>query len=66
MRPIPIGFAAFRVPIDRRAFAPAFDLWPRASKALRRLWLVTISLPDRGASANGDELPRDYFRFPPF
>lgn len=63
---IAIGFAAFRLPVDRRVFAPTFDLRSRPGKALRRLWLVTISLPDRGAGANGDELPCEYFRFPPF
>jgi hypothetical protein len=60
------GFAAFRKPVDREVFAPGFDLWQRASSALRRLWRAAIRLPDRSREARPDEIPSEYFRFPPF
>jgi hypothetical protein len=59
------GFAAFREPVDREVFAPGFDLWQRASRALRRIGRAAILLPDRGA-ARPDDLPPEYFRFPPY
>jgi hypothetical protein len=55
------GFAAFRNPIDRRAFAPGFVLWTRLGKALRGVWRVIVTLPDHAAA---EELPPEFFRFP--
>jgi hypothetical protein len=60
------GFAAFREPVDREVFAPGFDLWQQLSGTLRRVRWVVMRLPDRGRKARPDELPPEYFRFPPF
>ena len=60
------GFAAFRGPVEREVFAPGFGLWLRVSKALRGLWLAAIRLPDRGLAPRNEELPPEFFRFPPF
>lgn len=58
------GFVAFRGPIDRRVFAPGFGVWTRVEKAMRRLWLAVVTLPDRGPTA--EKLPPEFFRFPLF
>jgi hypothetical protein len=60
------GFAAFRKPVEGEVFAPGFDLWQRVAAPLRRLWLTAITLPDRGRDAGPDDVPPEYFRFPPF
>jgi hypothetical protein len=60
------SFAAFREPVEREVFEPGFGLWLRLSGALRRLWRAAITLPDRGADARPDDVPPEYFRFPPF
>jgi hypothetical protein len=60
------GFAAFRKPVDREVFAPGFALWQRLGGPLRRVWLAAIRLPDRGRAARPDDVPPEYFRFPPF
>ena len=60
------GFATFREPVDRRVFAPGFDLWLRLEKPVRRLWRAAIRLPDRGADASPDDVPREFYRFPCF
>jgi len=65
MTPISLGFAAFRVSVDRWVYPPRIDLWLRTSAALRRLSRATIPLPDRGP-AQADEPPPEFFRFPPF
>jgi hypothetical protein len=64
--PVEPSLAAFRVPVDRRVFAPGFDLWLRLEKPFRRLWRAVINLPDRGPAAASDDLSPEYFRFPPF
>ena len=66
MTPTPGGFAAFRTPVNREVFAPGFDLWQRLSDALRRVWRTAKRLPDRGRKARPEELPVEYYRFPPF
>ena len=66
MTPTLGGFAAFRQPVDREVFAPGFGLWERFSTPLRRVWRVVIRLPDRGRDARPDDMPPEYFRFPPF
>ena len=60
------GFAAFREPVDRRVFAPGFDLWLRLEKPVQRLWRAAIKLPDRGADALPDDVPPEFYRFPCF
>ena len=65
MTPTLDGFAAFRKPVDREVFAPGFDLWQRVSAPLRRVRWTVMRLPDRGREARPDELPPEYFRFPP-
>jgi hypothetical protein len=60
------SFATFRGPVDREVFAPGFDLWLRLSRGPHQLWRVLITLPDRGGAATPDDLPAEYFRFPPF
>jgi hypothetical protein len=60
------GFTAFRKPVDREVFAPGFDLWQRLSTVLRRICRAAILLPDRGRNARPDDVPPEYFRFPPF
>jgi hypothetical protein len=64
--PISQGFAAFRVSADRWVYPPCVDLWLWTNAALRRLSRAAILLPDRGLAAQADELPQEYFRFPPF
>jgi hypothetical protein len=32
---------------------------------LRKLWLDIVALPDRGAAATPDDLPPEFYRFPP-
>ena len=53
------GFAAFRGPAERKVFEPGFWLWQRLCRLCRAL----LMLPDRGPAA--DELPPEYFRYPP-
>jgi len=64
--PTESSFAAFRGPVEREVFEPGFGLWLQLSRALRRLWLAAIMSPDRGADARPDDVPPEYFRFPPF
>jgi hypothetical protein len=59
------SFAAFRGPVDRTVFAPGFELWLRLERPVRRLWRGLINLPDRGDAATPDDVPPEYFRFPP-
>jgi len=35
-------------------------------KVLRRLWREILALPDRGAAATPDDVPSEFYRFPPF
>jgi hypothetical protein len=64
--PMQPSFAAFRGPVDRKVFAPGFVLWTRAGSALRRIVRTVLMLPDRGRDATPDDVPPEYFRFPPF
>ena len=65
MTPIQPSFAAFRGPVDRRVFAPGFVLWTRMESAVRRVARTVLMLPDRGAAADQEELPPEFYRFPP-
>lgn len=60
------GFGAFRGVVDRKVFAPGFDLWLRLGTPFRLLVRMVIALPDRGADATPDDVPPEFFRFPPF
>ena len=60
------GFTAFRVPVDRKVFAPGFDLWQRGSRMLRRLRRAAMTLPDRDRDTRPNDVPPEFFRFPPF
>ena len=60
------SFAAFRGPVDRKVFEPGFREWQRIGAALRWLWQAVVTLPDRGRDATADDVPPEYFRFPPF
>jgi len=60
------GFAAFRAPVDRTVFEPGFRLWKRVGEPLNRFWRAVLRVPDRGPDAASDELPPEYFRYPPF
>jgi hypothetical protein len=60
------SFAAFRGPVEREVFEPGLGLWLRLGGTLSRLWLAAIALPDRGPAAAPDELPPEFYRFPPF
>jgi hypothetical protein len=60
------SFAAFRGPVDRAALEPGFSEWRRAGALLRRLLRNLVTLPDRGGNATVENLPPEYFRFPPF
>lgn len=66
MTPTTSRFAGFRGPVEREVFEPGFGLWLRLSGPLNRLWRVAIRLSDRGADARPDDVPPEYFRFPPF
>ncbi|HYM72691.1 MAG TPA: hypothetical protein VET89_06890 [Stellaceae bacterium] len=48
-----------------RNTAPA-GIWRRTTKALGKLWVEMISLPDRGQAAPRRDPPVEFFRFPPF
>jgi hypothetical protein len=63
--PIQPSFAAFRGPVDRKVFAPGFVLWTHAGGVLRRLARAVLMLPDRGAPADQQDLPPEFYRFPP-
>ncbi len=65
MTPIQPSFTAFRGPVDRRVFAPGFVLWTRMERAVRRVVWAVLMLPDRGQAAEREELPPEFFRFPP-
>jgi hypothetical protein len=58
------SFAVFRGQIDRKVFAPGFDLWRRVEAPLRRLFRAAANLPDRGGDAGREDLPPEFFRFP--
>ncbi|MBV9018710.1 MAG: hypothetical protein JO058_23935 [Alphaproteobacteria bacterium] len=60
------SFAAFRGPADRAFFEPGFGPWQRLSKMARRFWTAAVNLPDRGCDATPDDVPAEFFRFPPF
>jgi len=60
------SFAAFREPVDRAVFEPGLRLGRRLSQAPLRLWLAALTLPDRSYDALLDEVPAEFFRFPPF
>ena len=66
MTPIRPSFAAFRGPVDREGFALVLELWQRVSQARHRLWIAAVTLPDRGHDALPDDVPAEFFRFPPF
>ncbi|HEV2185779.1 MAG TPA: hypothetical protein VGR70_01130 [Stellaceae bacterium] len=66
MTSIQPSFAAFRGPVEREVFEPGFGLWQRLSGPLSRLWLAAITLPDRGAGSRPDDVPPEFYRFPPF
>ena len=66
MTPIGSAVGAFRGPVDRALFALGFGLWQRVSHASHRLWVAAISLPDRTRGATPDDVPAEFFRFPPF
>ena len=66
MTPTGSSFVAFRGPVEREVFAPGYVLWTRAGGALRRLVRTVLMLPDRGADARPDDVPPEFFRFPPF
>lgn len=66
MTPIGPTFAAFRGPVDRAVVELGFGLWQRVSQAPHRLWVAVISLPDRIRDATPDDVPAEFFRFPPF
>ena len=66
MTPITPSFAAFHGSVDRAVFEPGFGLWQWVSQAPLRLWLAAVTLPDRGCDALPDEVPAEFFRFPPF
>ncbi|HVH79501.1 MAG TPA: hypothetical protein VM782_08945 [Stellaceae bacterium] len=66
MTPLSPGFAAFRAPVDRTVFEPGFRLWLRVSRPLDRFWRTVLRLPERRPDAANDDLPPEYFRFPPF
>ena len=63
MRPY---FAVFRGPVDHAIFELGFGLWQHVSQASHRLWVAAVALPDRGRDAMLDDLPDEFFRFPPF
>jgi len=60
------SFSAFRGSVDRKVFEPGFGEWRQASAALHRLWQAIVTLPDRGRDAAANDMPPEYFRFPPF
>jgi hypothetical protein len=60
------SFAAFRGSVDRAVFEPGFGLWRRVSQAPLRLWAAAVTLARRGGGAILDEVPAEFFRFPPF
>ena len=60
------SFAAFRGPVEREVFEPGFGLWQRLEVPFQRLWRAVINLPDRGADAGPDDVPPEFYRFPPF
>ena len=66
MTPTESSFAAFRGPVEREVFEPGLGLWLRLSAAVRQFWRAAITLPDRGADARPDDVPPEYFHFPPF
>ena len=66
MTPTTPSFAAFRGPVDRAVFEPGFGLWRRVSQAPFRLWAAAAALARRGHGAMPDEVPAEFFRFPPF
>ena len=66
MTPTEASFAAFRGSVEREVFEPGFGLWLRLSDPLSRLWRAVVTLPDRGGDATPDDVPPEYFRFPPF
>ncbi|MBV9967517.1 MAG: hypothetical protein JO008_17690, partial [Alphaproteobacteria bacterium] len=55
-----------RGPADRAFFEPGFGPWQRLSKMARRFWTAAVNLPDRGCDATPDDVPAEFFRFPPF
>ena len=63
MRP---NFAMFREPVDHAIFELSFGLWQHLSQASHRLWIAVVTLPDRGCDAMPDDVPDEFFRFPPF
>ena len=60
------SFAAFRGSVDREVFEPGFREWQQVGAALSRFWRAVVTLPDRGRDARPDDVPPEYFRFPPF
>lgn len=66
MTPVIPSFAALRGPADRAVFEPSFGLWQRVRQMPRRFWVAVVSLPDRGRDARQDDMPAEFFRFPPF
>jgi hypothetical protein len=64
--PMRLSFAAPGGSAEHAVFEPGFGLRQRTNAALRRLWLAVIMLPDRGRHAIAQELPAEFFRFPPF
>jgi hypothetical protein len=64
--PIEPTFAAFREPLDRAVFELGFGLRQRVSQASHRLWVAAISVSDRICDTTPDDVPAEFFRFPPF
>ena len=49
-----------------RANARHLDPWHRAMHALGKLWAKMLALPVAPSAAPRNELPPEYFRFPPY
>ena len=60
------SFMAFRGPVDREVFEPGFKEWRQIGAGLRWLLQAVVTLPDRGRDATAQDVPPEYFRFPPF
>jgi len=63
MRP---NFAVFRGRMDHAIFELGFGLWQHVSQASHRLWVAAVTLPDRDCDSVRDDVPDEFFRFPPF
>ena len=59
------SFVAFRGTVDREVFEPGFRVWQEIGAPLRWLLRAIVTLPDRGREAAPEDVPPEYFRFPP-